>query len=73
MAIHGRTFDAFTIVFASLSLVFTIAATVGDFWVTYGKFGDEKFELGLWKLCKGTGDLKRCTPYKDNIPGNKNI
>lgn len=72
MAIYGNTFDAFTIVFATLSLVFTIAATGGDFWVTYGKLGDEKAELGLWQICKGTGELKRCTPYKE-IPGNKII
>ena len=77
MAIYGNTFDAFTIVFATLSLVFTIAATGGDFWVTYGKFGDVKGELGLWEACRGTGKLKQCTPYTDinhgHIPGNKII
>lgn len=72
MAIYGNTFDAFTITFASLSLVFTIVATGGDFWVAYGKFGKENVERGLWEMCKGTGELKECTPYTE-IPGNKNI
>lgn len=72
MAIHGNTFDAVTIVFATLSLLFTIAATGGDFWMAYGKFGHDKVELGLWEACVGTGELKRCEPYKD-IPGNKII
>ena len=42
MAMYGNTFDAFTITFASLSLVFAIVATGGDFWVAYGKFGERE-------------------------------
>ena len=34
--------------------------------------GKENAEGGLWEMCKGTGELKECTPYTE-IPGNKNI
>lgn len=72
MEIYGNTFDAFTIAFASLSLVFTIVATGGNSWVAYGKFGKENAKGGLWEKCKSTGELKKCPPHTE-IPGNKNI
>ena len=72
MAIYGNTFDAFTIVSAGLSLLFTVAATGGDYWMAYGTFGEEKVEAGLWEVCTSTDELQHCSPYPQ-VGGNKNI
>ena len=70
MAFYGNTFDAFTIAFAALSLGLAVAATGGSSWVAYGQFGDEDFELGLWEVCKGKGEQRKCSPH--NIMTGKN-
>lgn len=65
MAFYGNTFDAFTIAFTALSLVFAVAATGGDSWVAYGEVEDRLYEeAGLWKICIGHYGQKECFQYK---------
>ena len=58
MAIHGNTFEAFTIGFAALSFVFTVAATAGDYWLTLEGYGEEVGKIGLWQHCENIHQYK---------------
>lgn len=72
MAIQGNTFEAFTIAFAALSLVFTVAATAGDYWLAYGSKGKETSEFGLWEYCVARYDEEKFCQQYPSVEGNKN-
>ena len=54
-----------------LSLVFTVAATTGEYWIVYTFYGNRRV-YGLWKYCAGIYGRKDCI-QNPLTKGNKHL